>query len=69
MESPEWMMTKNGYVDDTIGWDFVDWDNQPEDLSGHGTQVAGIISADPSNQEGITGIAPDSFIVPLRVFG
>ena len=59
---------ENGYVDDTIGWDFVDWDNHPEDLSGHGTQVAGIISADPSNQEGITGIAPDSFIVPLRVF-
>jgi hypothetical protein len=59
---------ENGYIDDTIGWDFVDWDNQPEDLSGHGTKVAGIISADPSNGEGITGIAPDSFIVPLRVF-
>ena len=58
----------NGLVDDTIGWDFVDWDNQPEDLNGHGTLVAGIISADPTNGEGITGIAPDSFIIPLRVF-
>ena len=58
----------NGLVDDTIGWDFVDWDNRPEDLNGHGTLVAGIISANPTNGEGITGIAPDSFIIPLRVF-
>ena len=58
----------NGFIDDTIGWDFVDWDNRPEDLNGHGTLVAGIISADPTNNEGITGIAPDSFIIPLRVF-
>lgn len=58
----------NGFIDDTIGWDFVDWDNRPEDLNGHGTLVSGIISGDPSNGEGITGVAPDSFIIPLRVF-
>ena len=59
---------KNSYIDDIYGWDFVDGDAEPEDLNGHGTMVAGIISADPSNGEGITGIAPNSFIIPLRVF-
>ncbi len=58
----------NGFVDDLIGWDFVDNDNLPEDLNGHGTLVAGIIGAHPKNDLGITGVAPDSFIIPLRVF-
>ena len=59
---------RNGFVDDFVGWDFVDNDNLPEDLNGHGSMVAGIIGAHPNNALGITGVAPDSFIVPLRVF-
>ena len=35
----------NGYVDDLSGWDFVHNDNDPVDLNGHGTHVAGIIAA------------------------
>tara|TARA_B100001057_G_scaffold433095_1_gene461745 strand:- start:384 stop:2765 length:2382 start_codon:yes stop_codon:yes gene_type:complete len=58
----------NGFIDDFVGWDFVDNDNLPEDLNGHGSMVAGIIGAHPNNGLGITGVAPDSFIVPLRVF-
>jgi len=34
---------KNGYVDDIMGWDFVDRDNRPWDYSGHGTFVAGVL--------------------------
>jgi subtilisin family serine protease len=59
----------NGFVDDLVGWDFRDDDNDPTDLNGHGTMVAGLIAGHPENGEGITGVAPDSYIVPLRVFG
>lgn len=68
----------NGYVDDIIGWDFSDaptlnghgdWkvrDNQPNDETGHGTQVSGIIAAESDNGIGITGIAPGCRIMSLR---
>ncbi len=57
-----------GYVDDLTGWDFIGWDNDPSDLMGHGTNVAGIIAGTPDNVLGITGVAPNAYILPLRVF-
>jgi subtilisin family serine protease len=62
-----------GKVDDTHGWNFTanesnnEIENFPEDDHGHGTLVSGIISSESSNNEGFTGIAPDSYILPLRV--
>ena len=68
----------NGYVDDRNGWDFSDaptlpgsgdWtvrDNDPEDETGHGTHVSGIIAAKANNGLGIAGIAPNSRLMPLR---
>ena len=56
----------NGYVDDVQGWDFVGNDNNPMDLNGHGTHVAGTISAE-NNEFGITGVAYDARIMPVRV--
>ena len=47
---------KNGYIDDLIGWDFVDNDNDPMDLNGHGTHVSGTIGAMGDNNVGVTGI-------------
>lgn len=57
----------NGYVDDLIGWNFIDRNNDPWDYSGHGTFVAGIIAAHTGNAEGIAGINRGVQIMPLRV--
>lgn len=60
----------NGYVDDWVGWDFVNnvynvWpgedstkpDNEPTDFNGHGTHVGGIMGAITNNNRGIAGLA------------
>jgi subtilisin family serine protease len=56
----------NGLVDDTSGWDFLNNDNDPEDIDGHGTKIAGILAADGSNGEGMAGIAPGCQILPIK---
>lgn len=57
----------NGYIDDLIGWNFVERNNNPRDDSGHGTHVAGIIAAATGNGEGIAGINPRVKIMPLKI--
>lgn len=69
---------RNGYIDDIIGWDFTDaptfqglgdWkdrDNMPNDETGHGTQVSGIIAAEANNGIGISGIAWNCKLMTLR---
>lgn len=62
----------NGYTDDLVGWDFAGGgndpqapytpDNNPDDTDGHGTNVAGVSSAQTNNYEGgsykgIAGVA------------
>ena len=56
----------NGFVDDVRGWDFIQNDALPRDASLHGTHVAGIVAA-ADNDIGITGVAPDASIMPVRV--
>jgi subtilisin len=56
----------NGFIDDVLGWDFVGGDNNPYDWNGHGTHVAGTIAAE-NNGFGITGVAPNAKIMPVRV--
>jgi len=56
----------NGYVDDVRGWDFVDEDNDPRCTNFHGTHVAGIIGAVGNNGLGVTGVAWNVKIMPLR---
>jgi subtilisin family serine protease len=47
----------NGYVDDLVGWDFFDNDNDPMDEYEHGTHCSGIIGATGDNAEGGAGVA------------
>jgi len=49
-------LDSNGYIDDLIGWDFVDNDNDPLDLNGHGTHVSGTIGAMGNNGLGVAGV-------------
>jgi subtilisin family serine protease len=58
---------KNGYVDDTIGWDFLDNDSRPWDYSGHGTFIAGIIAGSWKDKDGMAGINPFARLMILRV--
>ena len=56
----------NGYIDDIMGWDFLENDNHPIDSHGHGTHVAGIIGAVGDNGTGVVGVNWQVSIMPLR---
>src|SRR3954451_23995984 len=51
------------------GYDFVDNDPDPMDNDGHGTEVAGVIGANPFDFIGdhYSGVAPDAKLLALRV--
>lgn len=57
---------KNGFVDDVIGWNFMEGNNNPWDNDGHGTFTAGIVAATINNNEGIAGINQGVKIMPVR---
>lgn len=59
----------NGYVDDLVGWDFADNDNDPYDTFGHGTHTAGTIGAIGNNSVGVIGMNWDVQIMALKIFG
>lgn len=46
----------NGFIDDTVGWDFVNLDASPQDDHNHGSHVAGTVGAQANNQMGIAGV-------------
>ena len=49
------------------GIDYVAPGTSANDESGHGTHVAGIITAKYNNSRGIAGMAPSAKILPVRV--
>lgn len=57
----------NGFVDDVVGWDFVNDDSIPQDDNSHGSFVAGIVAAQSNNVTGIAGVSWYAQIVSLKV--
>jgi serine protease len=49
------------------GYDFVDHDALPLDENGHGTHVAGTIAEQTNNGIGMTGLAYNARLMPVRV--
>lgn len=49
-----------------IGRDFVDG-GEPQDVQGHGTQVAGVIAAAARDAPSLAGVAPRTRLMPVRV--
>jgi hypothetical protein len=64
----------NGYVDDIVGWDFFDDDNDPYDASSyssagdHGSGRAEEAGEQTNDGDGGTGVCPQCQIVPMRVW-
>lgn len=65
----------NGFIDDTLGYDVsgdiqtfgkITGDNNPSDIVGHGTHIAGIIAA-RGDSTGIIGVAPTAQIMTVKI--
>lgn len=59
---------ENGYIDDNQGWDFGNDDNNPTDVDGHGTAVAGAAAAESNNSQGVAGIDWQAKIMILKIW-
>ncbi|MBI2654535.1 S8 family serine peptidase [Candidatus Woesearchaeota archaeon] len=59
----------NTFVDDYLGWDFINNDNNPIDDHGHGTHVSGTIGAVANNGIGVAGVSWNVKIMPLKFLG
>jgi subtilisin family serine protease len=57
----------NGYVDDIFGIDAGSGTNDPNDCSGHGTHVSGIIGAASNNGIGVSGLNWTTSLIVARV--
>ncbi len=65
------------YIDNRIGWDFVSNDNSVQagevdstsSAAAHGTLVSGLVAAESSNAQGISGVAWGTKLLPLQALG
>ena len=57
---------KNGYVDDTYGFNTIAGKGSGEDDDGHGTHVAGIVAAHGNNSEGIAGVCWSANLIAVK---
>lgn len=65
------------YVDNKIGWDFASNDNSvqagevdsTDSAAAHGTLVSGLVAAESSNAQGMSGVSWGAKILPLQALG
>lgn len=57
----------NGYIDDVMGWNFVQNNSDPKDEYYYGTVCAGIAGAVSNNGIGVAGICWNCSLMPLKV--
>jgi subtilisin family serine protease len=57
----------NGFIDDVHGADTIGQDGDPSDGLGHGTAVASVIGARGDNGFGLSGMAPNARLMPVKV--
>jgi subtilisin family serine protease len=60
---------RNGVVDDVHGWNPHVGTVDVSDDNGHGSHVAGTIGAAGNNGVGVTGVAWDTTLLPVKVLG
>ncbi|MGB3465707.1 MAG: S8 family serine peptidase, partial [Cyclobacteriaceae bacterium] len=59
----------NGFIDDYMGWDFANSDNDPSaDQNDHGMRVTGVSSAGTDNGLGMAGVGFNTSVVPIKIF-
>lgn len=58
---------EDGFFELLQGHDFVEDDDRPDDMNGHGSHVAGTIGQRSNNGIGVAGVAPKVSILPVRV--
>lgn len=58
----------NDYKDDIYGFDFADYDSDPNDYYLHGTHVAGTIGAVGNNNEGVVGVCWNVKLMSVKIF-
>lgn len=56
----------NGFIDDVVGWDCINNDNNPFDDHGHGTHTSGTIGMVEGNGTGGVGVAHTVQIMALK---
>ncbi|HBE71346.1 MAG TPA: hypothetical protein DDW52_24635, partial [Planctomycetaceae bacterium] len=57
----------NGYIDDVFGLDTGSGDSDPMDFIGHGTHVAGTVSAAGNNGFGVSGVNWNAKIMAMKI--
>jgi thermitase len=57
---------KNGYVDDTYGWNVIKGKGSGEDDNGHGTHVSGIVAGRGNNGNGSSGVCWSAKLVAVK---
>ncbi len=60
---------RDGFIDDVHGYDFASNRGDPIDTDSHGTHIAGIIGAVGNNGIGVSGVNPNTRILPLKFIG